>query len=186
MRQPGRAGLALVMLAGFLLGCGGGDAPESTDASGDLPRKLAPGETFPVVGVYDGQGNERQTSDLLDGRTSLVFFIDPGCSMCREVTEIWKDLRDTIPTGLNVLGILEDEPAFVASYAERNAYPYPLFADDAAIFATRYGMEAYPAVVAVRPDRSIIYVGTGINENFTPERAMEMIEDVNSGRGLQP
>jgi peroxiredoxin len=204
-------GLPLLLLSlallGVLAGCGGGDAgsdanqTEAAESTGETgadtasrtaadPSSRAANESkrletrmvFPAVTVLTLDGEETNTRALLRAKDSLVIFIEIGCEACEDVMAVWKELADTVPPGLNVIAVAQDEPAYVADYAKQTGFPFPLYCDEAGAFGSEYHVGVFPTMVGVPADGRIAYIGKPVTPEFKPVDAWKMLMDVKEKR----
>jgi peroxiredoxin len=153
--------------------------PDTTTASSS---RIRAGYPFPDVTVLTVNGDSVRVLDLVGGHEALVFFIAVGCETCEEFLTAWTAKADSVPPGLTVIGIAEEEPAFAKRYAEQKNLPFPLYCDERGLFANKYGIEGYPSVAALYTDGKVAFMGKGINTLFTPAKATELLEQVKRQR----
>jgi peroxiredoxin len=164
---------ALLLLAA---GCGADPPPPAGEA---MIRK---GALFPSVEVKDTEGGRVNTAQLLGDGDTMVFFVSFSCETCAELVGAWQGYRESVPEGLTVFGLAEDDPAFARRYLAEHRYPFPVYLDEEGRFAAEYGLEGYPTAVGVAGSR-ILFIGKGDNHQFTPERAVTMLERMKRSGG---
>jgi peroxiredoxin len=137
---------------------------------------------FPAVNVLTLHGERTNTHALLRKEDSVVIFMQIGCESCEEVVAVWKRLADTVPDGMNVFAVIEEDPPFAAGYAEETGFPFPLYCDDEGIFNTEYKVGVFPTMVGVTGDGRIAYIGKPVTPEFTPVEAWKMLMDIKEKR----
>jgi peroxiredoxin len=176
--------IVLAVLVVAAVGCGGqGERGSSTPSPAPAGTKIAPGAPFPDVPLLTLDGDTVRTHVLVGGRESLVVFMEVGCEACGEFLDAWAAIPDRVKgIGLNLVGIVEDEPRFARNYAEEKHVAFPVYCDEKGRFVDTYGINAYPTAVALYADGRIAYVGRGVNAEFTPEKARSLFEQVKEAR----
>lgn len=207
-----RNGLLSILAAMLLSGCGGDRSPGREDAAGKTPpasgagpaapetagavaaagpsgarsdttkAKLGPGMPFPSVPLRTMEDEPVDSRALVAGRPSLVLLIDADCEACREFLDVWKARRAELPAGLNVLGIAREPVDYARDYARNNGFPFPLYSDEEDVFADTYVIRVSPSVVGTYEDGVIAYIGKAVTPEFTPRKAVELLEQLRRGR----
>ena len=124
--------------------------------------------------------------DLLGGRESIVLFVDPDCEACDAFLAVWKVRKHELPASLNVFGITHEDPDSARDYARNSGFPFPLYCDDRGIFAEEYSIRVTPSAVGTYADGGVAYVGKHVTPEFTPRKAVELLEQVKRGRSSGP
>lgn len=95
-----------------------------------MTTQLSPGDTAPAFTLSDAAGQQVSLSDFA-GRRVIVYFypaaMTPGCTtQAIDFTAASDSLTDA---GVAVLGISPDEPAKLATFADKEAISFPLLSD---------------------------------------------------------
>lgn len=175
-------------MALLVSGCGKSATPERTDRrASDAPAvdsvaandtthsKLYPGKPFPAIEVLDLDERTVNAASLVLGRPSLVLFVDPDCEACREFMDVWIPQAGELPPGLNVVGITKVDAQYAKQYKEDSGFPFPLYSDEAGLFARDYRIKVYPTVVGTYPDGGVAFVGKAVTPEFTPKKAAGLL-----------
>ena len=144
--------LALLLVAGAVLGCRPTDEDPQTSPLRTLPEQAGPvvlgGDTLAVAPDFRLPRLDGGTLRLSDyrGRVVLLNFWATWCPPCRaEIPDLVELQRTWAAEGLEVIGVSLDEEGFeaVRPFAEAYDINYPLVVDDgtvAAQFGSLYGL----------------------------------------------
>lgn len=115
---------------------------------------LVPGST--VAPVLSGQGG---SSVDLEGETTVIFFVTPGCPACKSMYE---DINELSRRGIRVI-------AAGVGYEKKTDMEFfslvqKIVLDEAS--EERYGLWAYPTIVFVGRDGTLMYRTTGTTSGF--------------------
>lgn len=141
---------------------GGGGTGALVDGPVWLPHPrsiapmLAPGDKAPSFALPDADSGAVVDDPWREGRTALVFF-KTTCPVCQLVVPKVNALADsgarTGGGGARVLGIGEDPPAALQSYAKRHGQHIPTLSESAPYeVSTAFGISTVPTLVLVSPD----------------------------------
>jgi len=174
--------LSLLLLIAAVPGCSE-KAPRTETAAGEpaRPTSLQAGGVFPSVTLLTLEGEAVTTTDLAGDGDAVVMFVSLGCETCEALLGVWNRERDRIPPEVRVFAITEEEPAFAKAFAEKNAFPFPLYCDDRGIFATEYKVAIFPSVVGVSSGK-VAFIGKPVTPDFTPDKAVGAITAVRQAR----
>jgi len=161
------------------LACGKKD---SSNGAPTTSGPLEPSMMFPSVDVFTVDGETVNTTALTQGHDSIVIFVSLGCESCEELISTWKSMIDQIPDDLSVFALAEDEPEFAKQFVEEEDFPFPLYCEDKGIFARDYKIGVFPSVVGTTADGTVAFVGKMVTPEFTPARAMDLLEKVKKAR----
>lgn len=136
------------------------------------------GEPAPVVEGVDFGGNP---VDLLaEDQGTLVVFLAHWCNVCqREVPVIVDHLGDNRPEGVRLVGVPTSTDATQGNYPpsawlDAEGWPFGVLVDSPADqIAKAYGVEAFPAFVAVGADGTVRARVTG---EIPPEGLDQLVE----------
>ncbi|SDE69403.1 peroxiredoxin [Auraticoccus monumenti] len=95
-----------------------------------MTTQLSPGDTAPAFTLSDAAGQQVSLSDFAGSRVIVYFYpsaMTPGCTtQAIDFTAASGSLTDA---GVAVLGISPDEPARLATFAEKESISFPLLSD---------------------------------------------------------
>jgi len=171
-----------VLLVGLvaLAGCGGDRTEESTPRETGL---LKPKMAFPSVELLTLEGDPIDSASLVASRDAIVFFVSLGCESCEALLDVWRPSLSRIPENVEVFAVAGEDPKYAREFAKKHDFPIPLYCDDKGIFSTVYLVKGFPTVVGTTAGGSIAYVGRAVTPAFTPQKALQLLKDVKTGRG---
>ncbi len=166
----------VLLLAPALASCGGGSGNGAAARREAAPSgPLEPGMTFPAVTVTALDSSAVDLAGVLRGHDAVVLFLSTHCEACHLLVEVWTRLRDTVPPGITVVGVVDDTVVSGRRFKAETGFPFPLYCDTHSVFNERFGVRDYPTVAGVGPTGRMAYVGHQVNPRFTPEKAAEML-----------
>ena len=194
--SPEFRAIGLILLAALvpLLGCSREAEPprepeaalEALDAdpAEDITGPLRRGIPLPSVILTGLDGAESDIRDLVRDR-SLIFFISTSCEVCKAFVADWRGYAPHLPPDLHLVAVVDESLEFGRAWAEENDFPFPLYLDTRSVFSQEWGMDAFPTVAGVTPEKWIAFARRGIAPDyFTPARAETLL--ARGSRLLEP
>lgn len=110
----------------------------------------------PDFSLKDLSGKTRFLRDYR-GKVVLLYFTTTWCPYCKKDIPGLKKLYTSMRgRSFEMLAVYVNEsPARVASFASKNALPYPILVDSDAAVARNYGIRGVPAKILVRKDGTV-------------------------------
>ncbi len=130
---------------------------------------------MPDVALVSLDGAVTSPAALSAQTDALILFLAIDCEPCTEVVQTWQPYADKFPEGVRVYGICQDEAEYAKVYAEKTAFPFPLYCDTAMVFGNEFELNVYPTVVGVHRGGAIAFIRHGLRREFTLDQAVALL-----------
>jgi len=118
---------------------------------GDAP--LVIGSRAPMFSAVDARLGRVVTNRVLDGQTTAVLFLSPGCSICRRLAYSLEGFMEA--NSISVLAVCKGDLHNCEEFLESLSTQVPLILDPRSEVSELYGISSYPVAVIVDADRRI-------------------------------
>jgi len=181
LRLPVAAGLiGLASLFGIYIGTATRSVVEKP-APGDLLPKLslAVGEAFPEILLVDSAGRGLSSGQAIGSDGAVIVFAYLDCPPCEQMIRRIQDLIDRkILADTQVLLIgPTTAAAHLPAFHRRYGWTFPAYADTGAVAMQRYGVEGFPLLAVVGPDRLIRHIRTDARMPVDPAQVKAWLSD---------
>jgi peroxiredoxin len=127
------------------------------------PITLKEGDIVPNFSFVTLDGQEQKLYDKLQYDKGIVLLMTTSCGFCAEEIEKWKEERQDLPAGVQLLAISPDSLNRLTTYTQEKGIDFTMLCDKDGKFFEQYEVKSFPVLLLVDENKKVVKVFSGFD-----------------------
>lgn len=127
------------------------------------PITLKEGDIVPNFSFVTLDGQEQKLYDKLKYDKGIVLLMTTSCDFCAKEIEKWKQERQDLPSGVQLLAISPDSLDRLVTYAADKGIDFTMLCDKDGKFVEQHEVKSFPVLLLVDENKKVVKIFSGFD-----------------------
>src|SRR4030067_2329121 len=127
------------------------------------PITLKEGDIVPNFSFVSLDGQEQKLYDKLQYDKGIVLLMTTSCDFCAKEIEKWKEEKQDLPSGVQLLAISPDSLNRLATYTQEKGIDFTMLCDKDGKFFEQHEVKSFPGLLLVDENKKVVKVFSGFD-----------------------